>query len=355
MPRIERISFSDSLPESFFTIPVSIYASLPFNKPEGRERILKLFIEESKRNEIIIYTNHESIRLVGIFSKSGGEVYFGFWETVDDLKLNAEAFEYFQEDARKRNLSKIVGPINFSTYQSYRLRLSDPSWIKFDQEPVNPLYYPTILTDLGFDKEMLFESRMIKKADIPEIYSVKENSLKALKNISFESIPITPETWEKYEEEIFELVQAIFSANPLYKSISHKQFTSLYNSGFASKLCPYSSVFFKGKPTGRLVSLSFCHPNYELLKFQGDHHYSYENDFKKLNHKTLLVKSVGVHPDFRKQGLMNFMAAHAMLSFQELYDDVIFCMTRADNISNNFTRHLPYEKVAYTLFTKFLP
>lgn len=354
MPRIERIIFSDTLPESFFTIPISIYTSLPFNKAEDRERILKLFIEESTRNAIIIYTNHDSIRLVGIFPNSGIEGYFGFWETVDDLKLNAEAFEYFQGDALKRNLSKLVGPINFSTYQSYRLRLSSPTWIKFDQEPVNPLYYPTILKDLGFDKEMSFESRMISQASIPKIYSEKENLMKTLRKIPFESIAITPKTWNEYEEEIFALVQLVFSANPLYKSISHKQFSSLYNDAFAANLCPHSSVFFKDKISGRLASLSFCQPNYESLKLQGDDRYSYENDFHKLNHKTLLVKTVGVHPDFRKLGLMNFMAAHAMLTFQELYDDVIFCMTRTDNISNNFTRHLPYEKADYALFTKIL-
>ena len=351
---IDRILFTGLLPESFFRIPIPIYAAMTFSKSEDNTRIQKLFEEESSKNNIIIYTDHQHIRLVGIFPNEGVDAYFGFWETTNNVVLNVEAFEKLQNDAVHKKKTKLVGPLNFNTYQSYRLRLTSPSWTKFDQEPVNPLYYPLLLEELGFNTEMLFESRMIQEADIPGVYVVKEDLLKAFENIPFECISITPKTWIEYELQIFELVDAIFRTNPLYKSISYSQFTSLYNAAFAAKLCPFSSVFFKDKITGRLASLNFCQPNYEALHLPIGYKINYENDFQKLDHKILLVKSVGVHPDFRQQGLMNFMAAYAMLSFQRLYDEVIFCMTREDNLSNNFTQYLPYEKADYALFAKSL-
>jgi hypothetical protein len=355
MQSINRIVFNKTLPESFFHIPISIYSSLPFGKSEDPNLILSLFNDESDRNKIIIYTDHKKLRLVGIFPTTGTDAYFGFWETTDDSLLNAKAFALLQEDAIQNKKTKIIGPLNFNTYQSYRLRLNNPSWIKFDQEPVNPPYYPSLLEQNGFAPDLFFESRMIKQTDIPDVYLAKEKLLKEFEAIAFEYIPVNPETWREYEMEIFELVQDVFGANPFYKSISFEQFTTLYNQNFASRLCPHSSVLFKEKKSDRLVSLSFCQPNYESLSQPTSYVPTYELDFKKIKHKVLLVKSVGVHPEFRQQNLMNFMAAYAMLSFRQLYDEVIFCTSRQDNLSNNFTRYLQYEKAEYALFRKLLP
>src|SRR6187549_1698901 len=129
---IERIVFSDTLPASFFRITPRIYEGLPFAKRENENRIEHLFREETQRNDIVIYTDHQSIRLVAIFPKLGDDAYFGFWETVDDPSLNKEVFTTLQNDALARGKKKLTGPLNFNTYQSYRLRLNNPSWIKFD-------------------------------------------------------------------------------------------------------------------------------------------------------------------------------------------------------------------------------
>ncbi len=351
---IERIVFSDTLPDSFFRITPRIYEELPFTKRENENRIKQLFLEETERNDIVIYTDHQNIRLVGIFPKRSDDSYFGFWETVDDQSLNTEAFTLLQNDALARRKKIIKGPLNFNTYQPYRLRLNNPSWIKFDNEPVNPLYYSTLLETLNFEITASFESRHIKKSNIGNVYVTKDQLLKEVRHIPFEFIPLTPDNWKAYEHQLYELAHIIFSSNPAYIPVSFEQFSTLYNADFAAKLCPHSSVLFRDIVSGRLASMSFCQPNYERLNFPQDYHPTFENDFNKLETKTLLAKTVGVHPDFRQQGLMNYMGAYAMLSFQNFYDEVIFCLTREGNVSNNFAKDLEYERADYALFSKVL-
>jgi hypothetical protein len=181
----------------------------------------------------------------------------------------------------------------------------------------------------------------------------KASLLAALEQIPYEFIPLNPATWQEYETELFELINQIFSANPAYRSIPLAQFRRLYNATYAAKLCPHTSVLFRAKVSGQLVALSFCHPNYAPLRL-GSVAPVFTRDYPLLPEKTLLAKTVGVHPDFRNQQLMNYMGAYGMMNFRELYDQVIFCLMRSDNFSRHFTDGLPAEVAQYALFGKNL-
>src|SRR5688572_25101513 len=100
MQPIRRITYAKELPGGFFEIPKSIYASLPFSLSENKEAIAALFVEESKRNQILMYTDHENLRLVGIFPEDSNQCFFGFWETTNDPDRNNDAFQLLLEDAR---------------------------------------------------------------------------------------------------------------------------------------------------------------------------------------------------------------------------------------------------------------
>ena len=355
MPPIDRIIYENALLDRFF--------STANRTDEEPGFVAQLFELEADRNEIILYLGPPEVRLVGIFPHQSEEAFFGFWETDNDLALNQQAFALLEADARQRNRKKLVGPLNFSTFHHYRLRLNEPSWGRFDKEPTNPMYYPALLSELGFRVRSRFKSRLISTESIPIAYAQKEQLLAMLAHVPFEVIPLNPATWEQYEGEIAELVHQVFKANPAYKPISTAQFQLLYNRRFAEKLCPHTSVLFREKAsdnvrdgaTGRLVALSFCLPNYQSLALSPGDAPNFIRDYPRLEKKVLLVKTVGVHPAFRQQGLMSYLGAYGMLRFRELYDDVIFCLMRADNFSLHFSDTLPHETAHYALFEKDLP
>ncbi|AYA35817.1 hypothetical protein D3Y59_01400 [Hymenobacter oligotrophus] len=357
MPQLLRIPYQGQLPDWFWQVPARVYQNQPYRPDENPALTEQLFAHEAERNGIVLFgTADAGLRLAGIFPKNSSDAYFGFWETLNDAANNEAAFAALADEARQQGYSRLVGPLNFSTYHAYRLRLGEqpPSWGHFDREPVNPAYYPGLLTALGFQPISTFESRLIRPETVPAVFADKDMLLRELGKIPYDFIPLTPEVWEQHEPEIYELVQAIFGANPAYRPVSLKQFRLLYNRHYAERLCPYTSVLFRDQANGQLAALSFCHPNYQALQLPAHEHPVFERDFAKLPRKVLLAKTVGVHPEYRQRGLMSYMGAYGMVHFRERYEEVIFCLMRTGNYSLHFTDGLDYEVAEYALFGKEL-
>lgn len=352
---IDVIPYAGTLPDSFFEIPPRVYAADPLQPPEDRAQVEALFREESTRHDVTLLTDHRHLRLVGIFPHDEPETaFFGFWETTNDDALNRAAFARLTDDARRRGRQYLVGPLNFNTFQSYRLRLGGvPSWGRFDREPAQPAYYPALLDGLGFRVRQTFESRLIRPEAVPLAFGQKAALLEALAQIPFDFIPLHADSWRAHEADLFALVQAIFSANPGYRPVSFAQFRRLYHPDYAAGLCPQTSVLFRDRASGRLAALSWCLPNYAPLGL-GTELPVFERDFPRLPEKILLAKTVGVHPDFRRRGLMNFLGAYGMVHFRERYEKVIFCLMRSDNASLHFSDSLPHETARYGLFEQAL-
>lgn len=349
---IERLPYAGELPASFDVVGRQPYAGLGYAPAD--EPAAELCKQLADTHDIVFYTDHWNLRLAGLFPKAGGGVaYFAFWETAGALLLNQLAFDQLLADAAARGFGTVRGPLHFSTYFRYRLRLgAAPSWRQFDREPVNPPYYPGLLTELGFRPVLTFESRRLRAEHVPEVYAQRRAGQERFPPPDFEFIPLTPAAWEELEDEIFALIQQVFSQNPAYRAVSKAQFQLLYNAAYAVGLCPHSSVLFRHRPSGRLAALSLCQPNYHELGRATSERAVYTRDYPRLSTRTLLAKTVGVHPDFRGQGLQALLAAYAMQEFKAHYEDVIFCLMRAENLSLRFTKDLPTEVVHYALFER---
>ena len=350
MTSIRQHAYQGHLDNAFFEVPATVYQQLPFRPHEEAAAIRQLFEQEAARNDILVYTADNQLRLVGIFPQGSSTAYFGYWETTNDIALNQAAFAQLRTAAQQRGYTKLQGPLNFNTYHAYRLRLgATPSWGQFDKEPANPEYYPALLEQLGFTPALTFESRLIEPQTMPAFYQDKATLLAALHHLPYDFIALNATTWQQHESELFELVHQVFSANPAYQPIPKAQFELLYNAEYAAKLCPHTSVLLRERSQGRLVALSLCHPNYAALHL-GSKPPVFARDYPRLPQKTLLAKTVGVHPDFRNQQLMNCLGAYGMVGFRELYEQVIFCLMRSDNFSLHFTDGLPAEVARYALF-----
>ncbi|GAA4354696.1 hypothetical protein GCM10023185_16760 [Hymenobacter saemangeumensis] len=350
---LERIVYSGQLPASFFDLAAPRYAQSSFAPEEEADQVRQLLRMEAGQHTVIVYTDHQRLRLVGIFPQAGSAAYFGFWETTNDAELNKAAFAMLEADAATLHKQTLAGPLHFNTFHRYRLRLGPaPSWQQFDREPVNPAYYPELLKQLGFQPSITFQSRLLRADTVPRVYLEKNPALEMLARIPFDFIPVTPESWVLLADDIARLIHEIFNANPAYKAVPRAQFDLLYNPVYAARLCPHSSVLFRDQRSGRLAAISLCHPNYQELDLPAGVAPEFARDYPRLPRRTLLAKTVGVHPDFRQQGLMDLLAAYAMQKFQTYYEEVIFCLMRADNYSLRFTDGLPVETAHYALFER---
>jgi GNAT superfamily N-acetyltransferase len=352
---LDRLPYQGELPASFDTVGRQLYAGLGYAPDD--EPAAQLCAQLAATHDIVFYTDHWNLRLAGLFPKEGGEVaYFGFWETAGLLLPNQLAFDQLLQDAAARGVKKVQGPLHFSTYFRYRLRLGPvPSWKQFNREPVNPPYYPGLLEQLGFQPVLRFESHCLRAANVPQVYEQQRAVQEQLQQSPFEFIPLVPGTWAALEDEIFELIHQVFSQNPSYRPVGIAQFRLLYNEAYAEGLCPHTSVLFRHRASGKLAALSLCQPNYHPLGRAVNAHPVFARDYRRLTTRTLLAKTVGVHPDFRGQGLQALLAAYAMQKFRAYYDNAIFCLMRADNLSLRFLKDLPTEVAHYALFEREVP
>ncbi|HKK38760.1 MAG TPA: hypothetical protein VJ949_05055 [Cryomorphaceae bacterium] len=343
---------SNQFPDSFYEVSDAIYADLPYAPEEDRAQIEALLQMQRDKFDLYLITDSENVRLLVICPKEGRTAYFGYWETKNDLSLCRKAFEQFEGLAAEKGFENLQGPIHFNTFHRYRLRLQTPSWKMFDREPVNPSYYPEFLENLGFSVLHRYESRLIRPEVVADVYQDKKAFLESVRDLPVEFIPLTEETWLARETEIFELINAVFGFNPGFQSISMEEFRLLYNADFAARLCPHTSVLVAERNSGKLIALSLCQPNYTSLNLTEKP--LFEKHYPLLKHRTMLAKTQGVHPQYREQGLMNYLGAYGMLSFKKYYDDSIFCLMRDDNPSLRFTDPVDYEKAEYALYTKAL-
>ena len=350
---LHRLPYAGHLPAGFASLAEPLYAGQAY-APADEPPAAQLCELLASTHDIVFYTDYHTLRLAGLFPKeaAGGLAYFGFWETADDLEMNQLAFAQLRAEAAARGFSRVQGPLHFSTYFRYRLRLGEvPSWGQFDREPVNPPSYPRLLAEVGFRPVLTFESRRLRAATVPVVYRQQAAVLDQLAELPFEFIALNAEVWQALEDEIFTLIQQVFGQNPAYRAVSRAQFALLYNATYAAGLCPHSSVLFRHRASGQLAALSLCQPNYQPLALAPGAAPTFDQHYPQLSApRTLLAKTVGVHPSFRGQGLQALLAAYAMRSFLAHYDDVIFCLMRADNLSLRFTDGLPVEVAQYALF-----
>jgi hypothetical protein len=343
--------FTGRLPEGFSEWPPALYQGQGLVWSENSSSVESFITSQLPENEVYILHLPGRIRLVAIFPAAGETAQFAYFESVNDPELNHRVFDSLRELCQEKGYTELEGPVHFSTFFRYRLRLGGvPSWKQFDREPINPDYYPTLLEQSGFFHKLTYESRKVQVSDVPVAFRQHATLLEALKVSPFEAITPTPETWDALLPEVYGLIMATFGQNPGFRAIPFEAFALHYSRTYAEGLCPFTSVIFREKFSGKMAALSLTQPDYFARTTDLHLTPNFHRDLPGLAYRTLLIRTVGVHPDFRKQGVMYLLGAYGLANFSPTYQDAIFCLMRSDNPSLRFSDVLPVEKAVYALF-----
>lgn len=275
-----------------------------------------------------------------------GEVaaFFGYWEGVDELAPHQHLFASLQDWARQQGAKRLYGPINFSTYGAYRLRLDAHDEPAFPGEPANPSYYPTLLTQQGFALRYRYLSTF---QDTPSVINtVKADYLrikpKLEQNLRFDAM--TPAFWMSHLDELYGFVEAVFGNNFAYTPISRAGFEAACGQDFAQRFCPQTSVLAR-RLDGRIAGFFLAFPDYSPLMRQGSvtpipaSTISYEQHARLLPRPRLgLAKTGGVHPDLRTSGLFTALSCELSLRADGVYGQLCGALVREDNPSLKFAQ-----------------
>lgn len=354
------------LPPDFLELPHKIYANDPNWIPEDRDLVRKAFDQQNpyfKRNQVFV-TASPNLRLAGFYNPDlvvDGKkpCFFGYWETTDDAAENLKAFSELEKWALSKGAEHIYGPINFTTYGDYRLRIDGFDHPQFIGEPYNPNYYPELMKSLGFRERYRYFTACCKVETLASAAKVQMGSLE--ERLSTEGIRVerlTPEFWMENLEQLYPFIDSIFSQNFAYSPITYDQFVAYCGEKFAKKFCTkMSNIAIKGD---QIVAFQLFYPDYSPLVTQAakspipQAELDYRKHFDLLpKPRTFLGKTLGTLPEFRSKGLFYYLGFYGSLQAVGHYQYGYGAMVRDDNHSavvKQFADHCHH----YALYSKAL-
>ena len=259
----------------------------------------------------------------------------GFYECIDDRQASRllldRATSWLQENVPAG--ARILAPMNFDTWHSYRFRIRGFDEPTFFMEPYNPSYYPSLLAAHGFEPASRYITKTV--TDLSPLLAFWEPHHRkdaAAKGFTCRSINL-----EAVREEIsliHRLSQEIFRENLFFTEISEADFRALYAAA-AGSLDPDLFLFLldaSGEPVGLCFVLA-------------DHRQP-----ERAN-----VKTFGLLPHIRHTGVGAGFAHEIYSRLQAKgFTSVNHCLMRAGNRAEAFDGGLGEITREYTLYSRSL-
>ena len=199
--------------------------------------------------------NNSAVLIINPDIKERNAAFFGFINFDNDLEESTNLFKKIENVAKKYSCSKLVGPINYSTWFDYRWMTFGFKNTKIQPEPTNPEYMPALAKKNGYSEFLNYLSTSTIAND-SKINKYKEKYEKLLSDEydfrRYKGFKIAAVL--KY---IYEISSDAFTQNPLFSPISYKMFKKFYISKVSKskKIQPIVDICYKDKePVGFLYT-----------------------------------------------------------------------------------------------------
>jgi GNAT superfamily N-acetyltransferase len=241
-------------------------------------------------------------------------------------------------ELRARGCDFVVGPMDGSTWESYRLVTEAGEEPLFLLEPANPVDWPEHFIAAGFAPFAHYASRIADdlQSDDPGLPPLKPGP-------QADTIRLRPLNLANLESElriIYELALASFCDNLLYKELPWGSFAALYRP-LLPALCPELATIaeHRGKPVGFIFGIP------DLLQAR-----------RGVTVDTVILKTCGVLPEFRGCGLGRLLIANCRGQARQLgYRRAIYALMREGSVAHRLNLGTTRPLRCYALFGKELP
>ncbi|NBV41669.1 hypothetical protein EBR96_02725 [bacterium] len=351
---------NNSLSDSFFNVAKTVYEGDPNYIPEDEPLIRWLFSHENpffESGKAWVSQFGTTARLAGFVHPDYGhtKAHFGFWESQNDLTVNQVLFSDFEQWAAEQGCSEISGPINFSTFFTYRVRLNEFQTLpNFPREPYNPAYYPELMESLGY---------WVSEEYFSDVLSVDEQIMTPIPHFlesvetTYRILPLSKEVWTRESHAFSDAVQRIFSSKSFYTPSLIKLNDVVGMEFVGNSLCPESSFYAVDK-MGNIVGFYIIFPHYGSITQQGAlkpipvAKVRFAEHYNALAPKIGLIKTVGVVPEHSQTGLIFALWLHAYNKAKVLYPDGIWAALTSSSSRRILSSTASRRSVRYGVFSK---
>lgn len=361
----------DSLPKEFVHLVYDIYQHDKCWIPEQSNNLALAFSTVNdffEQGEAYIDVIPDACRLAGFLHPAlqiDGKkaAFFGYWESKNTLAENKRLFTDFERWAKLGGAQVVYGPINFNTFNQYRIKLSGFDTPAFPSEPHNPDYYEHLLQSLGYQLHIRYGTFIADaKPECFDFMIRNQTRLQSRLSKKFNLYALNETRWRALNDQLYEQVDCIFGDNFAYTPISRNLYDHAVIDNLAKKICDKTSLAVLDKNTGQLCGVHINFPDYSDLLCQQSQmnintaQIDYAQHFSKLENPCALFKISAINPKFRLNGLMyQWLATESLSRICKLYDKVAFCIVRVGGNTHRMLQKVPiHSSRHYGLFCKEL-
>ena len=257
-------------------------------------------------------------------------------------KDEEQLFNKIFEELKKEGIETIIGPLNGTTWNTYRYVTEKGSRRQFLLEPWNEDYSVSLFEKLGFKPLAGYISTVMEGMDSDGRRNLNKKIEKLKKFDYYKDIKV--ESAENKDlltvlNKVYDLTVEAFKNNFLYSELEREIFLKMYMS-YEDKII---KKFFKMLYLGdELIGYVFGIPNYTELGYKG-----------KID--TIILKTIAVSPEYNGKG-MGYILINSLVeeAEKEGYENVIYALMHESNVSKNIGLLLGNMLRKYTLFIKEL-
>ncbi|HLG04479.1 MAG TPA: hypothetical protein VI731_12845 [Bacteroidia bacterium] len=277
---------------------------------------------------LIIYTGH------GIGHKDKPAAFIGNYECINDDAASREMLDAAEKFARLEGYGLLIGPVNGTTWDTYRFCTSS-NQSRFFSEMIHPGYYTGQWEKAGYAVIADYFSMMDQT-----LISDTENTLRTENTFSQNGIwfrTLDPADYEQELERIYDLCAKAFRNNFLFTPISREAFKVKYRA--VQKYIEPQMIFLAENSGKEIVGLAFNFPDHAVT------------DKKRMVLKTLARDPA---PDFRGLGDVLANMSHRYGN-EHGYASIIHALMYSDNASRRLSKKYHGEIFkSYALYAKEL-
>ncbi len=242
----------------------------------------------------------------------------GNFESINDVNSSNELFRLVAADAKADGAEYIIGPMNGSTWDTYRLgKTQGPA--NFFLEPYYPAYYPELFLAAGFEPIAHYLSNIDTEKDLHEERIIAQEKRFVEHGISFRNIDLA-----RYEDELEKLhafCMDSFRNNFLFTPLSKEAFIEKYIKVKAYIDPQY--VILAEDTQQNIVGFIFCLENV------------YDTE-----RKGMIVKTLAKHPSVRYGGMGNVLGSKfKRRAMENGYQYIIHAFMIESNASRSLSQH----------------
>ena len=308
----------------------------------SQEESQKIMIE--RPSEIVIF-NDENNNIGGSLHlwhnrpdyKGRRTSYIGNVNIHEKYRKNEEKlFNEVFEELKKEGIETIIGPLNGTTWNTYRYVTEKGSRRQFLLEPWNEDYSVSLFEKLGFKPLAGYISTVMEGMDSDGRRNLNKKIEKLKKFDYYKDITVKS---AENENKVYDLTVEAFKNNFLYSKLEKEIFLKMYLS-YEDKIIKkfFKMLYFKDE----LIGYVFGIPNYIELGYKG-----------KID--TIILKTIAVSPEYNGKG-MGYILINSLIeeAEKEGYENVIYALMHESNVSKNIGLLLGNMLRRYTLFIKEL-